>query len=182
MRVRAQEQTAWDRLVHLYAPVVCAWCRRAGLQEADALDVGQEVFETVWRHIQTFRRDRPGDTFRGWLRTIVRHKIVDHRRRRLEVLRGKNDSDALTYEQPPLPEPEDNPDEAESSLLCRRALALIQSEFEEKTWRAFEAVVMNDQKPADAAAALHMSVNAVYLARSRILKRLREEFEDLMDL
>jgi RNA polymerase sigma-70 factor (ECF subfamily) len=183
LRVQAQEQTAWDRLVHLYAPLVYAWCRRAGLQEADALDVGQDVFASVWRHIGNFRRAHPGDSFRGWLRTIVRHKIIDHHRLRLEVLRREGENETRTYEQPApeLPESDAEQDGEESNLLCRRALALIRSEFEEKTWQAFEAVVMSDRKPADVAAELHMSVNAVYLARSRILKRLREEFKDLMD-
>lgn len=185
LRVQAQEQAAWVRLVHLYSPVVYQWCRHAGLQEADALDVGQDIFEAVWRHIRDFRRDRPGDSFRAWLRTIARNKIVDHRRQR-DVLRveGYSAEQTRVYEQPQsqLPDADAEGDGKETRFLCRRALALIRSEFEDKSWQAFEAVVMNDQKPADVAAALHMSVNAVYLARSRILKRLREEFADLMDI
>jgi RNA polymerase sigma-70 factor (ECF subfamily) len=184
LRVQAQEQAAWVRLVHLYSPVVYQWCRHAGLQEADALDVGQEIFEAVWRNIRNFRRDRPGDSFRAWLRTIAHHKIVDHHRQR-DVLRveGYSAEPTRVYERPDEQRSDvDEADGKETRFLCRRALALIRSEFEDKSWQAFEAVVMNDQKPAEVAAALHMSVNAVYLARSRILKRLREEFADLMDI
>ena len=73
---------AWQRLVHLYTPLVYGWCRRTGLQEADALDVGQDVFKSVWSNIQGFRREQPGDTFRGWLRIIVRNKLNDFHRRK----------------------------------------------------------------------------------------------------
>ena len=186
LRVQAQEQTAWERLVHLYAPLVYSWCRRSGLQEADALDVGQEIFEAVWRKIATFRRVQASDSFRGWLRTIARHKIIDHRRRRKGEGEAVGGSDELTrtLQQPAreLPAPDAEEDNAEARLLCQRAVALIQSEFEEKSWLAFQAVVMHDEKPADVAAALEMSVNAVYLAKTRILRRLRQEFEDIIDL
>jgi RNA polymerase sigma-70 factor (ECF subfamily) len=182
-RLQSEDHAAWHRLVYLYTPLVYGMCRRAGLQEADAQEVGQEVFAAVWRHIRDFRRDRPGDSFLKWLRMIVRNKVIDHHRRQSDYLRLKGASELPTRAQPT-----DVPDESdaehtveESNLLCRRALALIQSEFEEKTWRAFEAVVMYDRQPADVAKELQMSVNSVYLARSRILKRLREEFEGLID-
>jgi RNA polymerase sigma-70 factor (ECF subfamily) len=81
-RLRAREGAAWHRLVRLYGPVVYGWCRRAGLQEADAADVGQEVFAAVAGGIDAFRRDRPGDSFRGWLWGITRHKVNDLWRRR----------------------------------------------------------------------------------------------------
>src|SRR5262249_2315434 len=77
-RVRAHDETAWGRLVSLYGPLVYGWCLRAGLQAADAADVGQEVFAAVARNIPSFRRDRPGDSFRGWLYVITRSKISDN--------------------------------------------------------------------------------------------------------
>src|SRR5438094_6344454 len=63
-RVKARQEAAWERLVALYGPLVYSWCLRAGLQPADAADVGQDVFTAVLRNIASFRRDRPGDTFR----------------------------------------------------------------------------------------------------------------------
>jgi RNA polymerase sigma-70 factor (ECF subfamily) len=186
LRVRLQEPAAWERLVHLYAPLVYSWCRRAGLQESDALDVGQEVFQAVWGKIQSFRHDRPGDTFRGWLRTIAYHKLCDfHRRKQGEaVAQGGSDplTETLQYPVPTAPELEDAQDASEKSLLCRRAIALIRSEFEEKTWQAFEAVVLHEQAPAEVAKNLNLSVNAVYLAKSRILQRLRQEFAELIEM
>jgi RNA polymerase sigma-70 factor (ECF subfamily) len=183
MRLRAQDQAAWERLVHLYTPLVYSWCRKAGLREADALDVGQEVFKAVARKISTFRRDRPGDSFRGWLRVITRRKIADHFRRKGEVGQGGSDAQTRLQQLPAAELPDDDPEtiQTEMSLLYRRALELIQAEFEPTTWQAFEAVMLQGLSPAEAAKTLTISVNAVYLAKSRILKRLRDEFEDLLD-
>jgi RNA polymerase sigma-70 factor (ECF subfamily) len=185
VRVQARETTAWERLVHLYTPLVCHWCQRAGLQPADVQDVGQEVFQTVWQHIETFRRERPVDTFRGWLRTITRHKIVDFHRRRLAAETPVGGSDALTLAQqvvdPDSVDADPETDTAESALLYRRAVDLIRAEFQEKTWRAFQAVAVEGRAPREVAAELGMSVGAVYSARSHIRKRLHDEFADLLD-
>src|SRR5262245_3277432 len=81
-RLRSQEQDAWGRLVALYGPTVLSWGRRAGLSLEDAEDVRQEVFRAVAAAIANFRRDRPGDSFRGWLWTVTRSKVIDHQRRR----------------------------------------------------------------------------------------------------
>jgi DNA-directed RNA polymerase specialized sigma24 family protein len=77
-RVKARDGEAWSKLCRLYGPLVYRWAREAGLQEQDAADIGQEVFGTVEARIATFRHDRPGDRFRGWLWTITRHKLGDH--------------------------------------------------------------------------------------------------------
>src|SRR5262245_9179854 len=80
-RVRAGEATAWQQLVNLYSPLVLRCCRRWDLQDQDVADVFQEVFQAVALHIGSFRKEKPGDTFRGWLRTITRNKVYDHFRR-----------------------------------------------------------------------------------------------------
>ena len=80
-RVKARDQDAWRRLVRLYGPLVDFWLRRGNLQPADARDVFQEVFKAVAEGIGNFRKDRPCDRFRGWLRTITRNKLADHFRR-----------------------------------------------------------------------------------------------------
>jgi DNA-directed RNA polymerase specialized sigma24 family protein len=76
-RARAGQQEAWQRLVDLYGPVVYRWCRGWGLGQEDAADVVQEVFVAVSSHIKEFHRDRPEDTFGGWLRTIAHNKVRD---------------------------------------------------------------------------------------------------------
>src|SRR3954452_3152176 len=81
LRVQANQAGAWERLVELYAPLVYHWCRRSQLGPEDTSDVFQEVFRAVAQHIREFRRDRPSDSFRGWLRIITQNKIRDHFRR-----------------------------------------------------------------------------------------------------
>lgn len=184
-RVRARDTRAWERLVSLYTPLLEQWCRQYELQEADAADVCQKVFMAVAESIGTFRRDEAGGSFRGWLRTITRTKVLDHRRR--EAPKAAPGGDA--YERQllvPAPEPEPEESEAgvecvENRLLYRRAMELMARDFDETTWRAFFMVVVEDRSPADAAAELGISRNAVYLARARVLSRLREEFADLLD-
>ena len=186
VRVRAREPMAWERLVHLYTPLVCRWCQEKRLQPADVQDVGQEVFQAVWRSIETFRRERPTDTFRGWLRAITHNKIVDFYRRRQAAETPVGGSDALTLAQEVVDsapvDPDAEADNAEVSLLYRRAVGLIRAEFQEKTWLAFQALAVEDRSPREVAAELGMSVGAVYSAKSRVLKRLHDEFADLLDL
>src|SRR6185503_19253527 len=85
---------AWQRLVYLYTPLILRWCRQGGLQEADAEDVGQEVFRAVSRFIAEFRHDRQVDTFRGWLRAITANKVRDFHRHNQPEFRGTGGSDA----------------------------------------------------------------------------------------
>ena len=80
-RVKVRDEAAWQRLVRVYGPLVLYWCRCAGVQRADRVDVCQDVFKAVAVNIDGFRHDQPGNTFRGWLRTITRNKVADHFRR-----------------------------------------------------------------------------------------------------
>lgn len=180
-RARGQDKQAWERLVELYTPLVYSWCRRSGLQPADAADVGQEVFRAVARGLAGFRRDRAGDSFRGWLRTITLNKVRDFIDARRRCPPGAGGSEAA-YEFEQLPEPESEADlSADRQLLYQRALEVVRTEFEERTWQAFWRVVVEDVPADEAARQLGTTVNAVYLAKSRVLRRLREEFADLIE-
>jgi RNA polymerase sigma-70 factor (ECF subfamily) len=180
-RARGQDKQAWERLVDLYTPLVYAWCRRSGLQPADAADVGQEVFRAVARGLTGFRRDRAGDTFRGWLRTITRNKLRDFADARKRCPPGAGGSDAA-YQVEQLPDQEPEADlTADRQLLYQRALEVVRTEFEERTWHAFWLVVVEDVSADEASRQLGVTLNAVYLAKSRVLRRLREEFADLIE-
>src|SRR5262245_1529528 len=93
-RVQADEPRAWDRLVQLYAPLILHWCRQKGLQDQDIDDVFQEVFQAVVIHVGRFRKERKGDTFRGWLRRITQNKLHDHFRHQGDEARGAGGSSA----------------------------------------------------------------------------------------
>jgi RNA polymerase sigma-70 factor (ECF subfamily) len=183
-RVKADDAAAWDRLVTLYAPLVLHWCRRWDLQEQDAADVFQEVFQAVARHIRGFRKERAGDTFRGWLRTITHNKVQDHFRRLGREPGGVGGTDAL-LRLAELPAPAVPEDEARAEVqaergLFHRALSLIRGDFAEHTWQAFWRTAVEGRCAKDVAAELGMSPGAVRVAKSRVLQRLREELGDLM--
>jgi len=184
-RLRLKSPEAWRRLIYLFGPVVYQRCRQNGLQSADASDVFQEVFRAVATDFGSFRRDRQGDTFRGWLWSITRNKLADFWDARQKRSRARGGSDALER-LTNLPAEElvmlgDSPGPETPGSLYQRALKLVQEEFEERTWKAFWGVAVDDRAPADVADELGLSVNAVYIAKSRVLRRLRQELGDLLD-
>jgi RNA polymerase sigma-70 factor (ECF subfamily) len=184
-RVRADEPDAWDRLVHLYAPLVLHWCRRSGLQNQDVADIFQEVFQAVVSHVGNFRREREGDTFRGWLRRITQNKVRDHFRKLGHEARGTGGSSAQArLGQLPTPQPvvdELAPEGEGERALLTRALDLIRGEFEERTWAAFWRTAVEGRAAKDIGDELAMSPGAVRVAKSRVLRRLRQELGDLME-
>jgi RNA polymerase sigma-70 factor (ECF subfamily) len=182
-RAQDNQPAAWERLVDLYAPLVYHWCRRAGLGPEDTADVFQEVFRAVARALADFRRERPGDTFRGWLLTITRNKIRDHFRLLQDEVRGAGGTDAQMHLlAQPDPLPGEDPEEA--SLLSRQlhlVLDSIRGEFEQRTWNAFWQVQMEGRGTDEVGAELQMTPAAVRKAKFRVLRRLREELGELLE-
>jgi RNA polymerase sigma-70 factor (ECF subfamily) len=184
-RVQADEPDAWQRFVHLYAPLVLHWCQCRGLQGQDSADIFQDVFRSVVSHVGRFRKQQDGDTLRGWLRRITQNKIRDHFRRLAREIRGVGGSSALER-LTQLPEAtfidhEIAPDNAAERSLFLRALDLIRDEFEPRTWQAFWHIVVDGRTAREAAEELGMSAGAVRVAKSRVLHRLREELGDVAD-
>jgi RNA polymerase sigma-70 factor (ECF subfamily) len=186
-RVHAHDPASWDRLVSLYSPLVWHWCRKMNLPQQDAADVFQEVFQAVAANIGGFRKEKRGDTFRGWLRTITKNKVLDHFRAEARRPRAAGGTAARIWlaqvPEADLPEadlPEEGVEETElNHQLFHRALAIIQSDFEERTWRAFWRVVVDGQSPHDVAQELAMTPGAVRVAKCRVLHCLRQELGDL---
>lgn len=190
-RLRAKQPAAWDRLVDLYGPVVYGWCRHWGLQPCDAENLGQETFLKVAQHLGDFRRDRPDDTFRGWLYRIARNGFLDRMRKEgREIAIDGGDSTAeralderAARESSNDGEPSDCDQEQsmsdEAAQLYARALELIRDEFSERDWEACQGL-LNGLPAQTVAAGLGVTANVVYLAKSRILRRLRDEFADLL--
>lgn len=183
-RARSSDQQAWERLWSVYSPRVEDWCRRAKVQPNDIDDVKQDVFRAVLSGIKDFRKDDAKATFRGWLRTITKHKIVDHWRRNPNGFQAAGGSSAhmqlAEIADPELDSVIDSTDMEDRGMVYRRCLELIATDFEEASWRAFWRVVINSEAPADVAKDLNISRNAVYLAKARVLARLRSEFAGLI--
>jgi RNA polymerase sigma-70 factor (ECF subfamily) len=185
-RVQADEPAAWERFVELYAPLVHHWCRRADLPPDCTADVFQDVFQSVAQHIRAFRRDRPGDTLRGWLRTITANKVRDHFRRRADEPAAQGGTTARLVLQAvadPLAAEGLGEDPEETEVMrgiAHQALEWIRGDFEPSTWQAFWQTQIEEQSPADVAKSLNMTPAAVRKAKYRVLQRLREELEGLM--
>ena len=183
-QLRAGRPEAWERFVRLYSPVIYRWCRRSGLTADDAADVFQEVLSAVMLHLSDFHRDKPQDSFSGWLAAITRNKVRDLYRRRQgrAEARGGSTAQRQMAEIPQPPEPSEEfirPDAESAAWLSRRALDLIRAEFENRTWEAFWRVTIQGQPSSQVAEDLEMSIPAVYTAKSRVLRRLRQVMGEL---
>ena len=183
-QLRAGRPEAWERFVRLYSPVIYRWCRRSGLTADDAADVFQEVLSAVMLHLSDFHRDKPQDSFSGWLAAITRNKVRDLYRRRQgrAEARGGSTAQRQMAEIPQPPEPSEEfirPDAESAAWLSRRALDLIRAEFENRTWEAFWRVTIQGQPSSQVAEDLKMSIPAVYTAKSRVLRRFRQVMGEL---
>ena len=171
---------SWSRLTTLYGPLVYHWCNRYGLQAQDASDVFQEVFTNVARNLSSFNR-RASGAFRGWLWTITRNKIRDFHRRNQNrpVAEGGTAANLMLHAVPDeLPDAEsDSGEQSQLSGLFHRGLESVRSEFEASTWRAFWRVTVEGHSTADVAADMGISANGVRQAKSRVLRRLRQQLE-----
>jgi RNA polymerase sigma-70 factor (ECF subfamily) len=178
---RHHDEPSWRRLVTLYGPLVEYWCRRGGVRPEDTDDLTQEVFLAVSQGLGRFEHRGPGN-FRGWVRGIMRHKLLDYYRRaeRKAVAAGGSTALERLHELPD-PRPGSDEDADETSGLYRRALELIRGEFEERTWQAFWLTAVEGREAPAAAAELGMSPVAIRIAKSRVLARLRAEAEELID-
>jgi len=178
-RVRqVSDESAWGRLVDLYTPLLFGWARRCGESEHDAAELVQEVFVALLQTLPDFQYDQRRGRFRNWLHTLLVNKLrTGKRRNALHV-------NALEQLQPQQEEPDHVAvfEEAEyQQLLYRRALELLERDFAPSTWKAFWETAVEDRPAASVARELGTTENAVYAARFRVLRRLRQELAGLVD-
>jgi RNA polymerase sigma-70 factor (ECF subfamily) len=182
-RLRKEPDPAsWRRLVDLYTPLIRGWLCRHGLQTADADDLVQDVLGVIVRELPQFQHDRRPGAFRCWLRTIVVHRLRNFWRSRQGRMVTTGDIDRQLEQ---LEDPESAPsrvwDEEHDRFVLRRLLELVRGEFSATAWQVFERVGLQGEKAADVAGAFDMTVNAVLLVKSRVLRRLRQEARGLID-
>src|ERR1043165_1002228 len=175
---RPDEHQAWVRFVDMYTPLLYYWACKMDMQESDAADLVQEVFTILVAKLPEFVYDRH-KSFRGWLRTILHNKWRDRQSRRAAEPPMQGGSALLDQAGP---EPTDAFWEVEyREQLVGRALELMKNEFQPATWRACWEVVVSGRSAAEVAAELGITVDSVYAAKSRVLRRLRKELEGLLD-
>jgi RNA polymerase sigma factor (sigma-70 family) len=172
---------AWDQFVEVYSPLIYRFARRRGLQDADAADLMQDVLSAVARGIQTFEYDPSRGLFRSWLFSIVRHKVASlalRRRRHPEEQTAPSDTDAEAWAR----ERSSSSDQDDSEIWQREyqlrllhwGLDQIRGDFEESTWRAFWLTAMEHLPAREAGRQLSLTPGAVYVAKSRVLSRLKD--------
>jgi RNA polymerase sigma-70 factor (ECF subfamily) len=178
LREAPEDTDAWRRFDNIYRPLLGGWLRGYSLQLHDADDLVQEILRAVANELPRFQYDPARGHFRGWLRQIMVNRLREfwraQKRERafieplLEQLQDPNSDLSQRW------------DREHDQHVLRALLAQLEPEFAATTWQAFRQLMGGD-KPRVVAAALGLSVNSVWLARSRILKRLREAAQDMTD-
>ncbi|MGE0605617.1 MAG: RNA polymerase sigma factor [Pirellulales bacterium] len=183
-RLRLQpDGDAWTRLVELYTPLIRGWLVRHGLPPQECDDVVQDVLQIVVRRVPEFRRQRTG-SFRTWLRAIAVNCLRDFwKTRHGEPAASGNSEFAQMLEQ--LADPNSGLsqqwDQEHDRHVSQKLLETIRPAFEARTWQAFQRVAIDGASADQTAAELGISVNAVFIAKSRVLNRLRQEAQGLVD-
>jgi RNA polymerase sigma-70 factor (ECF subfamily) len=170
------DAAAWAQFIEIYTPLVYGYARKQGLQHADAADLAQDVFGAVAGAIQRLQYDPRLGTFRGWLFTFVRRRLARHRAARGNRFRGSGNTHVQRLlEQCPAPEAMEAQWEAEwRTRLFAWACEQARRDVTDSTWQAFWRTAVDGHPCKQVAADLGLSVAAVYLARSRIVARLKE--------
>src|SRR5438874_7869189 len=179
MRIRnRQDKESWSRFVGLYAPVVYGFLRKRGLQDADAADLTQDILIAVAKAIGDFAYDSERGSFRRWLLTVVRNRLHNHwtRGQRAPRAQGGTEAQDLLLAQPE-PEAGDSADwdEAYERQLFQSATEQVRGDFHESTWLAFWRTAVEGRPAKAVADSLGMSLAATYMAKHRVLARLKEQ-------
>lgn len=174
-------RAAWQEFASLYGPVIYGFARKRGLQDADAADLMQDVLRSVSSAIGRLEYDRRQGTFRGWLFTITRNKVFSFLSARKGRPQGSGDTETnqLLGQHP---DPNDGSEEWELEYqrrLAATAMERVKGDFQENTWRAFWLTAVESMPVTEVARQLSMSAGAIYVAKSRVLARLKEEVEAL---
>jgi len=180
LRIRdPRDRVAWQDFVRLYAPLIHAYGMRRGLQDASAADLVQQVLMRVSQAAAGFEYDPRRGSFRGWLLTITRHEWLKMIRHASREPAGSGESAVRQWLEQ---QPDESADEAfwndaHQRNLFHWAAEKVKPEFRETTWRAFWMTAVEGQDIDAVAAELQMTRGAIYIARSRIVARLRLEIE-----
>jgi RNA polymerase sigma-70 factor (ECF subfamily) len=181
---RGSADADWRRLVGVYAPLLRRWLDRYVLQQSDSDDLVQDVLAVVVRELPAFRHSGQQGAFRRWLRTVLIHRVRHFWRRKRTWPIALGDSD-FQHVLDQLAQPESDLsrqwDQEHDEYVVARLLEQIRQDFEPVTWEAFRRYALDDRPAADVASELGLTRNAVFIARSRVLGRLRVEARGLID-
>lgn len=179
LRLRdADDVEAWQQFVRLYTPLVFGHCARHGLQEADAADVAQEVMRVAAQAMPEFQYDPERGKFRGWLLQTTRHRLYKFFERQRRSPQAASETTVERFlDQKPEADEQARWDEDYRQRLFDWATEKARPEFQSATWDAFWLTAVEAVSVKEVAAKLGISVGAVYIARSRVIARLRDLIE-----
>jgi RNA polymerase sigma-70 factor (ECF subfamily) len=186
IRAQTGNADAWQDLIALYRPLIVGWLRRQGVRPDQVDDLAQDILLTVVKHLPSFSHSGHRGAFRSWLRTIARNCLIDFWNRskargRTAAGEGGAEGEALRQLEDPDSELNRQWDEEHDRYVLRCLLDLMELEFEPSTVRAFRRVTLEGASAAEAGEELGLSVGAVYAAKSRVLGRLRQAAEGLIE-
>jgi RNA polymerase sigma-70 factor (ECF subfamily) len=183
-RARTGEESAWKDLMDLYRPLIIGWLNRQGVPARDLEDLSQDILLSVVKHLPTFEHSGRCGAFRSWLRTIVRNRTINYWSA-LDAQTQASGGSGATAALQQIADPESDLnrqwDEEHDRYVLRCLLHLVEEEFEPATLQAFRRLALDGASGAETAEELGLSVAAVYVAKSRVLQRLRQEAEGLID-
>ncbi|MGJ8726423.1 MAG: RNA polymerase sigma factor [Roseibacillus sp.] len=177
---RPEDQESWAEFTEIYTPLLYGYCQKREISHADTADIIQDVMRSVSIAMEKFEYDPARGKFKGWLFTAVRHAVGKHfrkaSRRPLSI--------AETAMLQSLDERVDNSQEEEWETDYQRqllswAVEKVKPEFNPRIWQAFEATALNERPPDEVAAEMGMTKNAIAVAKSRVLQRLREKVQSV---
>jgi len=184
LRAQTGEENAWKDLTDLYRPLIIGWLNRQGVPAVDLEDLTQDVLLSVVKSLPAFEHSDNRGAFRAWLRTIVCSRTTDYWRAigaSTQASGGSGATAALQQIADPDSDLNRQWDEEHDRYVLGCLLDLVEAEFEPATLRAFQRLALDGAGGAEVANELGMSVAAVYVAKSRVLQRIRQEAEGLID-
>jgi RNA polymerase sigma-70 factor (ECF subfamily) len=177
VRIRdAGDAAAWRQFVEVYAPLIYGFLRKQGLQDADAADVAQDVLRTVAQSIGQWTYDPQRGTFRGWLFSVVHSRLTDYHRRQ-QRHDAAVDAAAIVLQPTSGGHSSAEWDRDYERQLFHAAARAVRGDFSDSSWQAFWLAAVEGKPAQDIAEQLHITPAAVYLAKARVMARIREQLE-----
>jgi len=181
---RSPDSEGWNRLNELYAPLIRTWLRKYDVQPSDADDLTQEVLLAVSKDVCKFEHGGHPGAFRGWLKAILVNRLRNFWRARDRGALVRADTfidERLAQLDDPASEISQIWNRQHDQHVLGQLLALAEPHFAPDTWKAFCRVALDGVRADVVAQELGISLNAVFIAKSRVLSRLRLEAEGLIE-
>ena len=176
---------AWFELIRIYEPLISGWIVRAGVEQSEVGDISQEVFQTMSRELEAFEHNGRTGAFRNWLKTTTIYRCRrywESKKRRAGLSESDDGADVLNQLADSNSELSKTWDNEHDHYVIQRILKLVEREFEPKSFEVFVRYVLKDESPEMLASKYEIPVGQVYKIKFRVMKRLRQEADELVNI